>query len=815
MARKPIKPAATEASRRKRKTDQSSTVVRFLETSRAVTLAIFLLTAAGIGILSLIGLHPSGTQVIPHQVSPVRVTATVPFAYESEVRTERERQRQINLVGPAYSIRAQRFESFAEHARNLLAEIERLAETTAGMDEDSQVSVVRSFVENYEERSRHTISSEDVLSLLNHADSEQRAALFHDALNQLESIHRQGIYAPDTFPTRDTGDGLTLFTLYGPDESRLADRNIRSEAEARQVLRDRLEALEAPDAIILALRRIFRDGIAPNFEYDEAMTEERKARVARETAPVVVEVEEGDTIIRPGATVRPEQYEMYNAYREHLAERGEQPFDVPEQIVHRLLLVLGILLSAVVYIRIEDRESLKSNSRLALLGLLAAINLSLVWSVIHLSNAPPIAGNTSWLPVIPYLTPAAFSPLIVAMLIGQRPAIFMALIISFFTAIMFGYKVEMFVIAFLSSLVGIYYCQDIRFRGKLVKAASMTGVTVAVATLLLGAASMLDIMIIGRQMIAGLVVGALTGIVVVGILPILETLFRRITDITLLELTDSNHPLLRRMQIEAPGSYHHSLVVANLSENAAGEIEANPLKCRVCSLFHDVGKLVKPEYFTENQRDGFNPHIERNPSFSALIIKSHVKEGVDLAVKYKLPRVIIDVIRQHHGTTLIEYFFYQAKKQEKKESIPPFPGAGSIELDKVSESTYRYDGPRPQFKESAIIFFADAVEAASRSLKKVNQQNLEDLIEKIVRGRIEDGQLDECPLTLDEIARIKKSFCFTLLNMLHSRVEYPSDDAKPKSEAPTAQPAKHEAGEEKSAERTDSESVEEPKIRPR
>ena len=161
-------------------------------------------------------------------------------------------------------------------------------------------------------------------------------------------------------------------------------------------------------------------------------------------------------------------------------------------------------------------------------------------------------------------------------------------------------------------------------------------------------------------------VGLLTGVLAVGLLPIFEQLFKITTEITLLELTDFNHPLLRRMQIEAPGTYHHSLMVANLSENAAAAIGASPLLCRVCCLFHDIGKLVKPEYFTENQRDRSNPHDEKNPSMSALVIKAHVKEGVEMARKEKLPRVITDVIRQHHGTTLIQYFYHQAQEKEKQ-----------------------------------------------------------------------------------------------------------------------------------------------------
>ena len=240
----------------------------------------------------------------------------------------------------------------------------------------------------------------------------------------------------------------------------------------------------------------------------------------------------------------------------------------------------------------------------------------------------------------------------------------------------------------------------------------------------------------------------------------------------LFELTDFNHPLLRKMQVEAPGTYHHSLMVANLSENAAIAVGANPILCRACSLFHDIGKMVQPHYFSENQGEFGNPHNRQNPAMSALIIKSHVKEGIDMARENGLPKIIRDVIRQHHGTTLVKYFFHQAKKKIKQEKLP----YGELADDEPDESTYRYDGPKPRFKESAIIFFADSVEAAARSLPKVTQHSVEELLEKIFQDRLEDNQLDECPLTLEEVAKIKESFTKTTLNMLHSRIEYPDDE---------------------------------------
>jgi cyclic-di-AMP phosphodiesterase PgpH len=261
----------------------------------------------------------------------------------------------------------------------------------------------------------------------------------------------------------------------------------------------------------------------------------------------------------------------------------------------------------------------------------------------------------------------------------------------------------------------------------------------------------------------------------------LENLFKRTTDITLLELTDYNHPLLHQMQLAAPGTYHHSLVVAQLAENAAAMIKANPLLGRVCALFHDIGKTAQPEYFTENHREGATPHDKISPVESAAIIKAHVERGVALAQQYRLPRAIIDVIQQHHGTTIIQSFYRKACKLTAPNS--------------VSLEGYRYAGPKPQFKESAIISLADTIEAATRSLRTVTAAHLGELLDRLFQERLAEGQLDEAPLTLEELAKIKTSFTFTLLNMLHSRVAYAAPELATSvhsdPEAPSASPASH------------------------
>ena len=375
----------------------------------------------------------------------------------------------------------------------------------------------------------------------------------------------------------------------------------------------------------------------------------------------------------------------------------------------------------------------------------------------------------------------------------------MALLVSIFTGVIYGNRLDLLVLTFLASLVSIYFGREARRRGRLVRAAGMGGLTVAAFAGLIGFADQTPIDTLWRQMIAGLGTGLLTGIGVVGLLPVLESLFKRTTDITLLELTDYNHPLLRRMQLEAPGTYHHSLVVAQLSENAANSIGANPLVARVCALFHDVGKAQNPHYFSENQRDRANPHLDLPSAESARIIRQHVPDGVDLAQKHHLPRAVIDAIKQHHGTTLVRFFYDRAVeasrapfarptaagRKEKVEGIrnasspaPSSPAPSSLlqAPPPFDETAFRYDGPKPQSKESAIISLADGVEAATRSLRQVNTEDLQHTINRVVGDRIADGQLDDAPLTLVEITRVKNSFQFTLLNMLHSRVAYPTGE---------------------------------------
>ena len=259
-----------------------------------------------------------------------------------------------------------------------------------------------------------------------------------------------------------------------------------------------------------------------------------------------------------------------------------------------------------------------------------------------------------------------------------------------------------------------------------------------------------------------LINGLVSGVITLGVLPLFEYILQRVTNISLLELADSNHPVLQRMVLEAPGTYHHSLIVGNLSDSACVAVGANGLLARIGAYYHDIGKLQKPEYFIENQDIKNNLHDELTPTMSKIIIMNHIKEGLELAKKYSLSPVLWDFIQQHHGNSLVYYFYRRALE-------------GKEENQEVAEEGFRYPGPKPNTKETAIVLLADSVEAATRSLKDPTPDKIEETVHKVINNKFIDGQLDECELTLKDIEKISSVFIKILSGMYHSRVNYPQE----------------------------------------
>ena len=779
-------------------TPAHSAMREFLDRSRLVAAVIILVTVAAIVLISSAGMTTAHLAVLPGQLATVRVAASAPFSYKSNEKTHAAQEQLLHRVPPVYRLDTEPLRRFADATRELLAKLAAY-ETThpAGAVTLLTRPALTAIADTFNARGPYNATADDLAALLTAGDAKARAAIFETGLATLRDLYAEGV-ADNALAA--TGPGSAVVFQIARPTGDVGARPVQSLENAFTLLRVSLATDGVPRPAQQALFRLFRQGLAPNVVFDRAATTARETEAALKLAPVTVNVSRGQTILEAGERVTPEQYEMFQANRQFLRDHGDTELNEGLTLFGRVLLVLAMVVASLLYIRIEDPETLRSNVRCGLLALVVIANLALIRANYSLGGAEFFLRDGSWASTLPYVAPTALAPLIVAILIDAGSGIFMALFISIFTGVIYGNRLDLLVLTFLASLVAIFMARDARRRGRVVRAAGAGGLTVAAFAALIGIADQTPLETLLRQMTAGLGTGLITGIAVVGLLPVLESLFKRTTDITLLELTDYNHPLLRRMQLEAPGTYHHSLVVAQLSENACNAIGANPLLARVCALFHDIGKINHPSYFGENTHDRTSPHATQNPFDSARIIKRHVSDGVELAHKHHLPRAVVDVIQQHHGTTLVRYFYERAvaesrapfaralraegdgRKEKGEGSKISDPSPSSLLPSPVGEADFRYDGPRPQFKESAIISLADGVEAASRSLRTATPETLRELIDRIVRERTDEHQLDEAPLTFEEITRAKNSFQFTLLNMLHARVAYPTGE-QPAAEA--------------------------------
>ncbi|WP_069132603.1 HD family phosphohydrolase [Rhodohalobacter halophilus] len=360
-----------------------------------------------------------------------------------------------------------------------------------------------------------------------------------------------------------------------------------------------------------------------------------------------------------------------------------------------------------------------------------------------------------------YIVPIAVAPIILTIIFDSRVGLMATISIAMITGVINDNSFEFVIATIVACSLGVFSVRDIKNRSQFF---FTTPGVVMLSYIVILAGFGLSRFAGWDTFTSNLVFVIINSVFILFTYPLIlliEKLFKITTDFTLLELGDTNLPLMKKLMNEAPGTFHHSLQVANLAESAASDIGANALLCRVGAMYHDIGKIDKPAYFIENQSKS-NDHDKLKPKMSALVIKNHVSEGVKLAKEYGLPSLIIEFIKTHHGTSLIKYFY--GKAQNEKESIP--------------EEDFRYDGPTPYTREQGILMLADGVEAASRSMKDPNYSKLENLINRLVDDHINDGQLSNCPLTFKQIQIIKKSFLNILVGVYHSRVEYPEDKDK-------------------------------------
>ncbi len=742
---------------------------------RQVWLTGLLLAAAAVLIsaVAFVGLGPAVSPLLPGQKARHGVTSDLQFSYESPLLTAESRRQARDRVAPVFATDLTVAEAYATHIRTL----------TTAADVDPPDLTSRAAPERLNSfaawRKRLPPPAPAVTSLPTDADWVEflgqippgnRAAVADEGLRVLMEISQQGITGADW---NSQAGPLRPGEVSGFNIQSAERRPIRfhSRAEALSDLLAEVRALPQPAQVQAALLRLLRHGVVPNMAFQAQRTEDLRLAAARATVPVAVSIAPGQTIISPEQRVTGFEIEALDAFRREHA-RSEATRFAGDILSERLVLILVLLLGVALAAR-SGRFGLSAQRHRLGVGIAGLIlHTTLARVMVEVSQIFP-----DLFPLLPYLLPTLVAPILVSLLAGAAAGMFVGVVGAVICSLMMGDSLPFFILHSVAALLAIHYCRRSQSRARLLRAALIGGLALALYAVFAGLREGQDLSILGLQGLAALATSLVCGVVVVGLLPVFEGVFKVSTDISLLELTNSNHPLLQRLQLEAPGTYHHSLMVAQLAERAASEIGVNPLACRVAALYHDIGKLARPEYFTENQQGADNPLLRQNPSMSALVIKAHVREGLELAREAKLPPLVLDTISQHHGTTLIQYFYYRAVHAPKA-TFATVPNSPAVELDPVSEQTFRYEGPRPRRREAALIFLADSIEAASRSLPKMSPQAVEDLIQSIFHNRLEDNQLDECPMTFQELDLVRKSFARTILTMHHGRTAYPKDKAE-------------------------------------
>lgn len=551
----------------------------------------------------------------------------------------------------------------------------------------------------------------------------------------------------------------------------------------RAVMTPDMEALEIELAQLVApvpsnaratIAALLRQQLASTYRYSPTMTEAAR-QAARDGVPVRNDpYGVGEVLAKPGDKVTPSLIDAVQAEQAaYLATRTQMQRWLPRAAMLGLMAVIagGLWAYFFAYCPRLSRNPMRglTITALMLLTLGASVYSSLLWPDF-------IIGSLTF--------PALFAATVLAIAYDQRFALAMGVALSLVVVIMLKLPLATTIIVVVGVAAAVMQLREIRTRSKLVIVGTYAGLAMGATAAIVGLAikpvtvqGVVNTVFIDA--LAAITSGFFTGLLVQGALPLIERVFNVTTAMTLKELNDASHPLLQRLAHEAPGTYQHSLRIADMAESAAEAIDADALLCRVGAMYHDVGKTNKPAYFIENQAGGPNKHAKLSPAMSLLIIVGHVKDGVEMAKEFGLPTVIRHFIESHHGTTLVEYFFHEAKKQTEADDKPA-----------PSEFEFRYPGPKPRTREAAIMMLCDCVEGAARAMDEPTATRLENLVSAMANKRLMDGQFNDCDLTLSDLSRIEQAITKSLTAMYHQRIKYPED----KKLSDERERAKHAAG---------------------
>jgi putative nucleotidyltransferase with HDIG domain len=714
--------------------------------------------AVGLGILLWLSITWMffGRGVIPQiniaegERIPATVEAQVDFECENLQETALARKQEAGKVPPVFTIDplpAQR------STKKIQALFDRLAQYAASSETERPVTV----------NSINDLllgSSLESVSLIEHFPSDSIVPTKDLLVQGLRQVMGAGIMS-DGYRESLTSEqpDRSIFILPGADASeRLVPlKEVYSTRTAVWTVTEKIKDRKQRDM----LNNLLLSMIVDNMAFDKATTEARKKEAAAKIAPVMQSISTGSILARAGEPATPQTVLLLRQHAQKRLDSRDGMEQILEIVGNGVLLLAGLIATTVIF-RVGSPKLIRQIDKILLLVILSLITLGTARLLTALSiRYPDIA------PFSIYLVPHALAILLAGILLSGSAAIGLGFWTSFATAVLFDQSFTVFALGILITITAASTARNIHRRSSLFRAGLWICMVKVLIVLVAGILKGQALSAFTGQIAAAILSAIIATILTLLLIPVFEKLFKITTDITLLELSDMGHPLLQKMAIQAPGTYHHSLMVATLAQNAAEAIGANSLLVRVCAYYHDIGKMAKPEFFTENIQHKENPHDELSPHMSALVISSHVKEGLTLARRHKLPQPVLDAIEQHHGNGLISFFYHKAKQQA---------GDGSANMaDLINESDFRYGGAPAVTPEMAILSLADASEAASRSIEKPTPQKISNLLDDIFAMKIRDGQMDYANLTMAEIKVVKQSFIFSLSNMLHGRIPYPKD----------------------------------------
>lgn len=699
-----------------------------------------------------------GSGIIRHidiaqgQRVPSTIVASVDFECENLTETAFKRTKAESTVPPVFNIDPLPEKHTSEIVGKIFTRLHQL--TTAP---SNQVQAINNSLDDLLTGS--TVTAEELATLL---PESQLISVKTALATNIAAVMSAGILSDEYQRTlfRDAPD--RELTIIGPKTSAtVAQQDIYSIRSARHAICKNLDDArqrELTDRLLVIL-------VTDNMTYDETATMVLRNNAIEQVEPVMQQHLTGSTLVRAGEPATQQTLLLLKHHEQKRQEEQEVIEQAMEILGNSILLLAGLIATAVI-LRIIAPKIIDRPDQLLLLVILSLFTLATARLFTYLSVQYEFISPA----LIMYLVPHALAILLAGILLGGSAAIALGFWTSFATAVLFDQSFNVFALGILITITATSTARNVHRRSSLFQAGLWVCAVKVLFVLVSATLNRPDVPVLVGQLFSAILAGMLSTVLVLLLIPIFEHLFKITTDITLLELSDMGHPLLQKMAIQAPGTYHHSLMVATLAQNAAEAIGANSLLIRVCAYYHDIGKMAKPEFFTENIQHKENPHDELSPHMSALVIISHVKEGLVLAKRHKLPQPILDAIEQHHGNGLISFFYHKAKVEQQKDIEHAHATKTAI-----NDSDFRYGGAPAVSPEMSILSLADASEAAARSIEKPTPKKITNLMDEIFSMKIRDGQMDYASLTMAQINIVKQSFIFSLSNMLHGRIPYPKD----------------------------------------